>query len=146
MPVHNKEINTVGDFRIEHGMLHEYLGKEPNITLPDEVQIIGPSSFGQGRRFIETVNLNRTGALLNDAFTDCPNLREVTIPRSVTMVQEKPFVNCPELTVYCYCDHLPSQFVENFGGKEIIYMDDNETMQTYPLSFGEWVGKQHEKD
>lgn len=115
---------AVGDFRIEHGLLHEYLGSQPDIKMPDDVQIIGSQSFGPGRRFIEMVDLNRTGALLNDAFSNCPNLREVRIPRSVTMIMEKPFVNCPNLTVYCYRDHLPASFEENFGGKQIVYLEE----------------------
>ncbi|MDD3899061.1 MAG: TIR domain-containing protein [Syntrophomonas sp.] len=118
------EITTVGDFRIEHGLLHEYLGSRPDIKLPDEVQIIGFQSFGLGSNFIETVDLNKTGALLNDAFSNCPNLREVRIPRSVTMIKERPFVNCPNLTVYCYRHHMPANFEENFGGKQIVYLDD----------------------
>mgnify|MGYP000915209567 CR=1 FL=1 len=120
-----QEITTVGDFRIEHGLLHEYLGSRPDIKLPDEVQIIGFQSFGPGSRFIETVDLNKTGALLNEAFSNCPNMREVRIPRSVTMIKEKPFVNCPNLTVYCYRDHMPANFEENFGGMQIVYLDDD---------------------
>lgn len=119
-----QEITKVGDFRIEHGLLREYLGSQPDIKLPDEVQIIGSQSFGPGSRVIETVDLNKTGALLNGAFSNCPNLREIRIPRSVTMIKEKPFVNCPNLTVYCYRDHLPAGFEENFGGKRIVYLDD----------------------
>jgi hypothetical protein len=69
------------------------------------------------------VDLNKTGALLNGAFSDCPRLKRITIPASVTMIQERAFVNCPELTVYCYRNHLPLGFEDNFGGKEIIYMD-----------------------
>lgn len=119
-----REITTIGEFRVEHGLLHEYTGSRPDIKLPDEVQIIGSGSFGQGNRFIETVDLNRTGALLNGAFSNCLNLRELRIPRSVTMIQDKPFVNCPNLTVYCYRDHLPATFEQNFGGKRIVYLDD----------------------
>ena len=141
-----REIRTVGDFRVEHGLLLEYLGKESHITLPDEVEIIGSSAFQQGRRFIETVDLNKTGALLNGAFTDCPNLRTITIPRSVTMIKEKPFVNCPQLVLYCYRSQLPPEFEENFGGKEIVYLEDSPTGQSAGLSFGEWVGKQREME
>jgi len=118
------EVTAVGDFRIEHGLLHEYFGSNPDIKLPDEVEIIGSQSFGPGRRFIETVDLNRTGALLNGAFSNCPNLRVIRIPRSVTMIQERPFSNCPNLTLYCYRDHLPPTFEANFGGRQIVYLDD----------------------
>jgi hypothetical protein len=45
------------------------------------------------------------------------------------MIMEKPFVNCPNLTVYCYRDHLPAGFHENFGGKQIVYLDDAVTIQ-----------------
>lgn len=119
------DLITIGDFQIEHGLLKDYLGSKPNIKLPDEVQIIGYSSFGKGSRVIETVDLNRTGALLDNAFANCPNLREIRIPRSVTMIQERPFVNCPNLTVYCYRNHLPQNFEKNYGGKDIVYLEEN---------------------
>gem|GEM_PF-6805963 len=119
------ELITVGDFQIEHGLLRDYLGSKPDIKLPDEVQIIGYSSFRKGASVIETVDLNRTGALLDNAFANCPNLREIRIPRSVTMIREKPFVNCPKLTVYCCRDQLPKDFEKNYGGKNIVYLDEN---------------------
>ena len=118
---------SVGDFRIEHGLLKDYLGSKPDIKLPDEVQIIGHASFGKGAGVIETVDLNRTGALLNHAFVNCPNLREIRIPPSVTMIQEKPFVNCPRLTVYCRRDQLPEHFENNYGGKKIVYLEEDKT-------------------
>ncbi|MEA4894156.1 MAG: TIR domain-containing protein [Oscillospiraceae bacterium] len=121
------EITIVGDFAIEHGLLREYLGKETDITLPDEAQIVG--SLGRGRDFVETVDLNKVGALLNGAFTGCPKLRKLTIPRSVTMIQDRPFIGCPLLTVYCYRDRLPPRFAENFGGKELVYLDDASAVQ-----------------
>ncbi len=137
------DIITIGDFQIEHGLLKEYLGTEPNIKLPDEVEIIGRTSFGKGSRFIETVDLNRTGALLNDAFLNCPNLREIKIPRSVTTILPRAFVNCPKLTLYCYRDHLPAVFEDHFGGKEIIYLDDD-SEAAKAAAFGAWVGRQKE--
>ncbi|HWQ51799.1 MAG TPA: TIR domain-containing protein, partial [Terriglobales bacterium] len=114
---------AVGDYRIDHGLLHDYLGEERALVLPDEVQIVGALAFAKARRFIETVDLNKTGALLNGAFSNCPRLREVRLTRSVTMIQERPFVDCPQLTLYCYKDQLPPGFAENFGGKEIVYLD-----------------------
>ncbi|MFB0919683.1 MAG: TIR domain-containing protein, partial [Oscillospiraceae bacterium] len=121
-PHFEREITRVGDFIVEHGHLHEYLGTEKNIKLPDIVQIIG--SLGQGSKFIETVDLNKAGALFTGAFSDCPNLREIRIPRTVTMIQKIPFMNCPQLMLYCYRDQLPQGFAEYFGGKEIVYLDE----------------------
>ena len=123
--LHAGDLITIGDFQVEHGLLRDYLGSKPNVKLPDEVQIIGYSSFGKGSRVIETVDLNQTGALLDNAFANCPNLHEIRIPRSVTMIQERPFVNCPNLTVYCYRDHLPKNFEKNYGGKDIVYLEEN---------------------
>ncbi|MDD2294434.1 MAG: TIR domain-containing protein [Eubacteriales bacterium] len=118
------EIELIGDFQIEHGLLRDYLGNNPDIKLPDEVQIIGNSSFAKGASVIETVNLNRTGALLNNAFANCPKLHEIRIPSSVTMIQERPFVNCPKLTLYCHRNQLPKDFEKNFGGKDIVYLEE----------------------
>ena len=117
-----REITRVGDFIVEHGHLHEYLGTEKNIRLPDIVQIVG--SLGQGSKYVETVDLNKAGALFNGAFTDCPNLREIRVSRNVIMIQKIPFINCPQMTFYCYRDQLPKGFEEYFGGKEIVYLDE----------------------
>ena len=139
-----REISKIGNYLVEHGHLLEYLGTEKNITLPDEVQIVG--SFGQGCKFIETVDLNKAGALFDGAFTDCPNLREIKIPRSVIMIQKIPFINCPQLTLYCYRDQLPKGFAEYFGGKKIVYLDDVPATPSAPMSFGEWVGQQKREE
>ena len=120
-----REITRVGDFIVEHGHLHEYLGTEKNIKLPDIVQIVG--SLGQGSKYAETVDLNKAGALFDGAFTDCPNLREIRVSRNVIMIQKIPFINCPKLTFYCYRDQLPKGFEEYFGGKEIVYLDEAPT-------------------
>lgn len=119
------EIIQIGDFLIEHGLLRDYLGSNPDIKLPDEVQIIGNSSFAIGASVIETVDLNKTGALLNNAFVNCPRLREIRIPKSVSMIQERSFVNCPRLTLYCYRDQLPKNFEKYYGGKYIVYLNEN---------------------
>ncbi len=118
------EITSVGDFQVEHGFLRDYLGREPNITLPDQVVIVGSSSLGPGRRFVETVDLNRTDALLDGAFHDCPNLREIRLPRSLTSIAGRQFSNCPRLTLYCYRDSVPADFAQRFGGKAIVYLDE----------------------
>ena len=121
-PVQNA--GETGDFLIDHGLLREYLGHEKDVVFPDEVQLVGAFSLGRGSAFVETVGLNKTGAILNGAFSGCPNLREIKIPRSVTMIQDTPFANCPELTLYCFRDQLPAGFTENFGGKAIVYLDE----------------------
>jgi len=120
----HEELVKIGDFLIEHGLLRDYLGTSPDIKLPDEVQIIGSSSFAKGASIIEMVDLNQTGALLNNAFVNCPNLREITLPCSITTIQERAFVNCPKLTLYCQRSQLPENFEKNYGGKDIIYIEE----------------------
>ena len=137
-----REITRVGDFIVEHGHLHEYLGTEKNIKLPDIVQIVG--SLGQGSKYVETVDLNKAGAIFDGAFSDCPNLREIRIPKTVTMIQKFPFSKCPQLTLYCYRDQLPKGFEEYFGGKEIVYLD-NEPAST-PIPPADNTPKQSDRE
>ena len=139
-----REITRVGDFIVEHGHLHEYLGTEKNIKLPDIVQIVG--SLGQGSKYVETVDLNKAGALFDGAFTNCPNLREIRVSRNVTMIQKIPFLNCPQLTFYCYRDQIPKGFEEYFGGKEIVFLEDEPAAPSASMSFGDWVGEQKQKE
>ena len=119
------EASAAGDFVVDHGLLREYLGQEKNVVFPDEVQLVGSHALGKGSAFVETVDLNKAGAILNGAFTDCPLLKELKVPESVTMIGAKPFVNCPNLILYCRQAQLPEGFVSNFGGKEIVYLDSS---------------------
>lgn len=121
--VPGREADTAGDFIVDHGLLREYLGHDKDVVLPDEVQLVGSHALGKGSTFVETVDLNKTGAILNGAFTDCPLLKEIKVPDSVTMIGDRPFVNCPNLILYCRKAQLPAEFAANFGGKEIIYLD-----------------------
>ncbi len=116
------------DFIIEHGALKEYVGTSPIITLPNRAKVIGYTSFGDAQSFLEKVDLNQASALLDGAFEHCPKLKEVTIPLTVTMIMQKPFIDCPNLTVYCHKEHvlkLQEKFEENFGGKKIVYLDED---------------------
>ena len=139
-----REISKIGDFLVEHGLLLDYLGSEQHITLPDEVYIVG--TIGQGHKYINTIDLNKAGAIFDGAFTDCPNLLEIKIPKSVTMIQKMPFIHCPQLTLYCYREHLPKNFEENFGGKKIIYLDDVPAAPSASTSLGDGIGQQQQKD
>ncbi|MPM12675.1 hypothetical protein SDC9_59029 [bioreactor metagenome] len=39
------------------------------------------------------------------------------------MIGDRPFVNCPNLILYCRKAQLSEGFASNFGGKELVYLD-----------------------
>lgn len=120
----NGDLVRVDGFDIEHGSVKGYYGQEKNIRLPNSAVILGYGSFGQSRRFIESVDLNKAGCLLDGSFENCPNLHTVKIPETVTTIKMNAFVNCPNLTLYVRRKQLPEGFETHFRGKEIVYLDE----------------------
>ena len=120
----NGDLVRIGDFDVEHGFLRDYYGTKKNIRIPDEAKILGNKSFGESRRFLESVDLNQAGCLLGGAFDNCPNLRKVIVPPSVTMIKSNAFTHCPNLVLHVQRSQLPAGFEASFGGKEIIFIGE----------------------
>lgn len=89
-------IYTQKDFVIRAGVLEKYNGESPNVVIPDTVKIIGEEAFrGTG---IEHVVIPESVHTISDyAFCECMCLKELTIPKSVTLIGYGAFWNCDEL-------------------------------------------------
>lgn len=70
-------------------------------VMPDALTEIGSQAY-QGVSFV-SVNLNSDALvrICSGAFSDCPNLKIVRIPESVSVIEEDAFLNCGRITVIC---------------------------------------------
>lgn len=120
----NGDLVRVGDYDIEHGSLKGYFGTEKDLVLPRSAAVIGSTSFKRCRLFVESIDLNRAGCILGNAFVDCPKLHTVKVPPTVTTIYPNAFHNCPNVTLYVRRSQLPEGFDDKFDGKDIVYLDE----------------------
>lgn len=107
------------DFDIRNGTLVKYLGTESDVVIPDGVTFIDYGAFGQRADIrsitmpnsvttigmfafascgIETIKLSdNLVKIWSSAFTNCKNLRYITIPGGVRVLEDGMFANCPQL-------------------------------------------------
>ena len=100
---------------------------DKDIVVPDSARVVGGLSFEKCRSFIETVDLNQIGMMVDGpigVFFNCPNLKTVKIPATVKNVTPNMFKYCPNLTVYVRKSQVSSDFEERFAGKAIVYLDE----------------------
>lgn len=78
------------DFEIQSGILIEYHGEEPNVTVPDGVREIGEGAFWGCD--IESVRLPQgVRSIRSEAFMNCRSLKTIDLPESVTTIEVEAF-------------------------------------------------------
>jgi hypothetical protein len=91
---------TRGNYVLRGTTLVQYTGKEKNVTIPDNLGIteIGEAVFGIDPSFLESITLpsglQRIG---KNAFASSYSLTTVSIPGSITLIDERAFANCSRL-------------------------------------------------
>jgi hypothetical protein len=73
-----------------------------SIKIPDEIKIIGDSSF-EGCKFLEKIEFSSKSQLQlieNAAFEDCSNLNSIDLPNSLTAIGSNAFDGCTLLSVF----------------------------------------------
>ena len=129
----NGNLVRVDGFDIEHGSLKGYFGTDKNLIIPNSATVIPSTAFKNCRLFVESIDLNRAGCVLDYAFENCPNLHTLKVPPTVTMFKSNAIVNCPNVTLYIRRDQLPEGYESRFTGKKIIYLDEPKLAPSAPV-------------
>ena len=128
------KVYAATDFVIEDGVLTEYTGNGGNVTIPEEVTVIGYNVF-RGRSSLTGVTIPEgVTKIESGAFMDCEGLKSVTLPSTLTTIEDNAFNECTGLKsivipgsvsvvkdyAFAYCEGLTSLTISN-GVKTIDY-------------------------
>ena len=108
------------DFQIENGILKSYTGRQEQVTVPEEVRIVGENAFKGCVSLRKVVLPSGLEHILAGAFKGCRRLKEIAVPPGVTYVGEYAFHRCHSLEsvslppsvkelgdcTFLYCDSL----------------------------------------
>lgn len=81
---------------IRNNTLKAYFGQSNKVVIPDEIEIIGYRAFQYAPRTFDVVIPNNVNGIDSEAFAGCA-IKEIIIPKSVTRMGSRVFMNCMEL-------------------------------------------------
>ncbi len=98
-----------------------YYGRDSEVTLPDTVTFL--SSAFQNVTTVKSVIINDGCEVITDhAFAACNGLRDITIPASVTTIEDDAFEDITDrITIHCEA----GSYAEEFAKKNLIAYDNN---------------------
>lgn len=92
---------ATNDYLIDNGILIKYTGKAANIVIPKGVTTIGPSSFtenGAINKTIISITMPDSVTTIEDgAFQSCTALTKVTLSKNLKSIDRLAFTNCAKL-------------------------------------------------
>lgn len=127
------------DFQIEKGILKSYTGRQEQVTVPEEVRVIGENAFKGCVSLRKVVLPSGLEHILAGAFKGCRRLKEIAVPPGVTYVGEYAFHRCHSLEsvslppsvkelgdcTFLYCDSLTRVKIPGvlYLGKQVFVND-----------------------
>ncbi len=87
-------VETIGDYAFG------YTESLETVEFPDSVKVIGYGAFAYSG--ISTLDLNKVEELDIEAFRECVNLAEITLPETIKRMEGNAFKNCIGLTTIYY--------------------------------------------
>ncbi len=85
----------------DHIVLTQYIGKEPNLYIPNTIKGKPVTDFGtifKGSLTVETIHIGNNCTRIEDnAFTDCYNLKSMQIDGGIKSIGELAFFGCQAL-------------------------------------------------
>ena len=97
-----KQSPFVTEFTSRGQYLSEYRGTDSKVEIPEDLNLYGIRSGAfQNNDNIKSVTIPDGVKLIESkAFNNCKKLEEIHIPGSVTTIQKDAFFDCPNLTIY----------------------------------------------
>ena len=91
--------STTDDFEIdEYGVLNKYTGSDSHVIIPEGVVSIGSRAFLNGLKFLNQVTIPDSVTSIEDsAFCYCATLTGIIIPDSITSIGYDAFLYCVRL-------------------------------------------------
>jgi hypothetical protein len=94
-----KDTMIDGVFRVYHDQcdctLVKYLGESETVVIPDTVTRIGGYVFYENKTMCRVLIPESVHEVEDSVFKGCHNLREVSLPRSLTTIGQDMFMYCP---------------------------------------------------
>ena len=91
-----KDMEVLGDFVIQNGVLKRYIGKEEAPVIPDGIICIGKRAFGHASN-LKYIHIPESVTEIDDWAFYCSHLTEIEIPQSVTRIGVGAFCRCQKL-------------------------------------------------
>lgn len=86
-------------FRVEDGVLIEYLGDAEKVVIPDDIHTIGPKAFAE-HPHLKTLVLGKEVRFIKpSAFYHCVKLEKVIPNEKLEEIDTKAFAQCPKLDI-----------------------------------------------
>ena len=116
-------VSPITDFKIENGVLKEYLGNSETVVIPEGVVTsIGDKAFAWCKSLTSIVIPDGVTSIGDSAFEECKSLYSIRIPDSVTSIGDFAFSWCESLEsveipdsvtsigmgAFSYCEYLES--------------------------------------
>lgn len=95
---------------IHDGYLEAYTGTETNVTIPENIKVIGKNAF-DGNAYLTTVNIPMGVTTIEElAFANCRKLKLIQIADSVSRIEDNAFANDSGFIIQCTRGSAASSF------------------------------------
>ena len=128
----------IKDFKIENGILKEYLGTQTHVEIPNGVREIGRNAFSENAAITKVTVPDSVTKIGENAFLRCEMLNTVHLPESIEQIDSHAFGYCSalkkiripqkteriSLDAFIYCEKI-NEFTVAYGNPNYRAIDGN---------------------